>query len=146
MRNLKLFAHILLIDAGKLFSNPRLHWKKKKSIVSIQFSTTYLFVIDISCFTDSNSKSIRSITNYYLFVIYTSCFTDPNSKSFWSRTTDIQWRHKSKKSEILGRCGRQDMLQPYLKIWDWDLIFGRAGKAISSLDVRSPWPQWRLPW
>ena len=32
------------------------------------------------------------------------------------------------------------MLPPYLKIWDWDWIFGRAVKAISSLGVRSPWP------
>ena len=31
------------------------------------------------------------------------------------------------------------MLQPYLRIWDWDLIFGRAVKAISSPGVRSPW-------
>ena len=30
------------------------------------------------------------------------------------------------------------MLQLYLKIWDWDLIFG-AVKAISSLGVCSPW-------
>ena len=37
----------------------------------------------------------------------------------------------------LGRCGRQNMLRPYLKLWDW--IFGRAVKAISSLGVRSPW-------
>ena len=30
------------------------------------------------------------------------------------------------------------------KIWDWDLIFGRAVKAISSLGVRSPWfSAWR---
>ena len=34
--------------------------------------------------------------------------------------------------------GRQNMLRPYLKIWDWDLIFGRAVKAISSPGVRSP--------
>ena len=54
-------------------------------------------------------------------------------------TTDTQWRHKSKISEKLGRCGRQNMLPPYLKIWDWDWIFGRAMKAISSLGVRSPW-------
>ena len=47
--------------------------------------------------------------------------------------------HKSKKSEILGRCGRQNMLQSYLKVWDWDLIFGRAVKVISSPGVRSPW-------
>ena len=31
------------------------------------------------------------------------------------------------------------MLRPYLKIWDWDLIFGRAVKAISLPVVRSPW-------
>ena len=30
------------------------------------------------------------------------------------------------------------MLRPYLKIWDWDLIFGRAVKALSSPGVRSP--------
>ena len=36
-----------------------------------------------------------------------------------------------KKSEILGRCGRQNMLRPYLKILDWDWI------EFSSL-------QWRL--
>ena len=29
------------------------------------------------------------------------------------------------------------MLRPYLKILDWDFIFGRAVKAISSLGVRS---------
>ena len=54
-----------------------------------------------------------------------------------SRTTDPQWRHKSKISEKLGRCGRQNMFRPYLKIWDW--IFGRLVKAISSLGVSSPW-------
>ena len=43
---------------------------------------------------------------------------------------------KSKKSENLGRCGRQNMLRPYLKIWEWGLIFGRAVKAISSPGVR----------
>ena len=50
---------------------------------------------------------------------------------------DTQWRHKSKKSEKLGRCGRQNTLWPYLKIWDWDLSFGRAVNAISFLGVRS---------
>ena len=31
------------------------------------------------------------------------------------------------------------MLRPYLSIWDWDLIFGRTVKMISSPGVRSPW-------
>ena len=31
------------------------------------------------------------------------------------------------------------MLRPYLKIWDWDLNFGHAVKAISSPGVRSSW-------
>ena len=56
--------------------------------------------------------------------------TDP----FQARTMDTQWRHKSKMSEKMGRCGRQNMLRPYLKIWEW--IFGRAVKAISFLGVR----------
>ena len=38
------------------------------------------------------------------------------------RTTDTQWRHKSKIPEKLGRCGRQNMLRPYLKIWEWEWI------------------------
>ena len=33
----------------------------------------------------------------------------------------------------------KDMLRSYLKVWDWDWIFGRAVKAISSLGVCSPW-------
>ena len=61
-----------------------------------------------------------------------------------SRNTDTQWRHKSKISENLGWCGRQNMLWPYLNIWEWDLIFGRAVKAISSPGVRSPCLDWIL--
>ena len=53
------------------------------------------------------------------------------------RTTDTQWRHKSKKSENLGRWGRQNMLRLYLKILEWGWIFGRAGKVISSPAVSS---------
>ena len=64
-----------------------------------------------------------------------SCFND----LLLLRTTDTKWRNKSKKSENLGRCCRQNMLQPYLNIWEWELIFGRAVKAISSPGVRSPW-------
>ena len=65
----------------------------------------------------------------------------PNKRA---RTTDTQWRHTSNISEKLGRCGRQNMLRPYLKIWEWEWIFGRAVKAISSLGVRSPWIHARM--
>ena len=54
------------------------------------------------------------------------------------RTTDTQWRHKSKKFENLGWCGRQNMLRQYLKIWEWEWIFGHEVKAISSPGVHSP--------
>ena len=55
--------------------------------------------------------------------------------------------HKSKKSENSGWYGRQNMLWPYLKIWDWELIFGCTVKAISSPGVRSPWVLlWYLKW
>ena len=74
----------------------------------------------------------RYATKYYY--IFTVCLV-----LLIPRTTDTQWRHKSKISENLGRCGRQNMLPPYLKIWEWEWIFGRAVKAISSLGVRSPW-------
>ena len=43
-------------------------------------------------------------------------------------------------SEKLGWCGRQNTLWPYLKIWEWEWIFGHAVNAISSLGVRSPCP------
>ena len=43
-----------------------------------------------------------------------------------------------KESEIVGQCGRQNILWLYLKIWDWDLLFGRAVKTISSPGVPSP--------
>ena len=65
---------------------------------------------------------------------------------------DTQWRHISKKYENLGRCGRQNMLRPYLKIWDWEWIFGPAVLAISSLGIRSllllltPYFLFCLPW
>ena len=60
-----------------------------------------------------------------------------------SRATDTQWRHKSKKSEILGRCGRQNVLRPYLKIWigiwfsavQWRRFPHRASVV---LDLNSP--------
>ena len=51
----------------------------------------------------------------------------------------LQTPNKSKISEKMDWCGRQNMLWPHLKIWDWDWILGRAVKAISSLGVRSPW-------
>ena len=34
------------------------------------------------------------------------------------------------------KCGRQNMLWPYLKIWDWELNFSHAVKTISSPGVR----------
>ena len=43
-----------------------------------------------------------------------------------SRTTDTQ-------------CGRQKMLWLYLTIWEWELMWGRAVKAISTTGVHSPW-------
>ena len=66
---------------------------------------------------------------------------DGNSVYLWGipRTMDTQWRHKSKISEILGWCGRRNMLWPYLLIWDWDLIFGLAVRMISSQGIRCPW-------
>ena len=37
----------------------------------------------------------------------------------------------------MGRCGKQNMLRPYLKIWEWELILGGTVKAIASPGVRS---------
>ena len=48
--------------------------------------------------------------------------------AFKPRTMDTQWRHKSKISEKLGQCGRQNMLRPYQK-------FG-IGIEFSALQLR----------
>ena len=61
-----------------------------------------------------------------------------------SRTTDTQWRHKSKISEKLGRRGRQNMLRPHIKFWEWEQIFDRVVKAIYSLGIYSPWYRWKV--
>ena len=77
-----------------------------------------------------------------LFLMWRLCWVSNklfSATPLESQTTYTQWRHKSKISEKLGRCGRKNMLWPYLKIWDWDWIFDRAVKAIASLGVRSPW-------
>ena len=97
------------------------------------------------CTHSAVSKQNESL--FCLFVYWTSLFASflflhLSLYCYLARTTDTQWNQKSKKSEILGRCGRQNMLRLYLKIWDWDLIFGRAVKAISSPGVRSPWIEW----
>ena len=92
------------------------YWKK---MCNVDFSSSLNIFIDF-------------LQKWSLFLIWQPCC------SLLPRTTDTQWRHKSKISENLGWCGRQNMLRPYLNIWDWDWIFGRAVKAISSLGVRSP--------
>ena len=83
-------------------------------------------------FSSSLNIFIDFLQKWSLFLIWQPCC------SLLPRTTDTQWRHKSKISENLGWCGRQNMLRPYLNIWDWDWIFGRAVKVISFLGVRSP--------
>ena len=57
--------------------------------------------------------------------------------------TDTQWRHELNKSENLGWWGWQNMLRPYLKICEWEWIFGCAVKAFSLPGVLSPWI---VPW
>ena len=85
------------------------------------------FCCRISC---QNLKVTTRIhkKNYLLYIYYV----------LFSRTTDTQWRHKTKISEKLGWCGRQNMLWPYLEIWEWELIFGRAVKVIFSPGIHSP--------
>ena len=60
-------------------------------------------------------------------------------KPIYPQTTYTQRKHKSKESENLGPCGRQNMF------WDWDLIFSRAVMAIFSPGVRSSWKKLKLP-
>ena len=79
--------------------------------------------------------------HWFIFQAWRS-YGQPLQISFvfsYPRTTDTQWRHKSKIYVKLGRCGKQNMLWLYLKIWEWEWICGRAVKAISSLGIRSPY-------
>ena len=64
----------------------------------------------------------------------------------FSPCTVTQWRHKSKKYENFGWCGRQNMLRPYLEIWEWELIFCHAVKSISSPGIRSIQKSTRNSW
>ena len=54
--------------------------------------------------------------------------------TLWTPNDGINERNLKNWADVADK----NMLRPYLKIWDWDLIFGRAVKVISSLDVRSP--------
>ena len=61
------------------------------------------------------------------------------------RTTDTQLRHKSKKSEFLGKCGRQNVLQLYLKIWEWESIFRREGDFLAGRPLSVSMHMFLLP-
>ena len=78
----------------------------------------------------------RSVTRWQSKVMLIAVHA-PHGPHHELRTPNV--RHKSKEYENLGWCRRQNMLQPYLKIWDWELIFSCAVKAISSPGVCSPW-------
>ena len=86
----------------------------------------------------SGSRSKR-FSKYTRTLSIPFCLLSRSNQLNKPRTTDTQWRHKSKISEKLGICGWQNMLRLSLKIWDLDWIFGRAVKAISSLGVRCLW-------
>ena len=58
-------------------------------------------------------------------------------KSLIPRTTENKWRHKLKNLKNVGPYGRHNMLGPYLKILEWELIFGCAVKMISSPSIHS---------
>ena len=130
----KKYSHNLVKEFHTfMYFGHSVNWKKKKSLNIVLFSTKNVNIIFLQ------------FLNGIYFTPY-SCRRRYHSRhQSWcvSRTMDTQWRHKSKLSEKLGRCGRQNMLRPYLKIWEWEWIFGRAVKAISSLGVRSPWCVWR---
>ena len=53
------------------------------------------------------------------------------------RTPNEGINQKNLKIWADDQCGKQNMLWSYLKIWEWELIFGCAVKAISSPGVRS---------
>ena len=59
-------------------------------------------------------------------------FKSPKARGLRTPNEGINQRY-------LKNWARQNMLWPYLKIWEWEWIFGRAVKNISSLGVRSPW-------
>ena len=120
--NSNLFCHLsLAIYVPWFLFHPRLNdciWSFSSKLVSIHFNVTQFDRITVF---ESKSMQLKE------------------GRRPRARTTDTQWRrHKSKKSEKFGGCGKQNMLRPYLKIWDCDWIFGHAVKANCSLGVRSP--------
>ena len=71
------------------------------------------------------SKISSIIYNLAMYCLDGQVCNDLNFVSHGLRTSN-----KSKESENLGQYGRQNMLRPYLKIWELELI--------SSPGVRSP--------
>ena len=101
-----------------------------KSFLSVNFG---LFTFHV-CIKSKN----KTIFKVLLDSLYSSWLNN-FELFFWleslqPRTTDTQWRHKSNISEKLGRCGRQNMLRPYLNIWD-GIKFLAVQWRISSLWV-----------
>ena len=127
-------------DFEKCHSSVYLLFKQGSSL----FSNTHHWIL-ISCI--YLKQTLCTLIIYIGNSLSTVCktFTGiPWHHRIPSRTTDTQRRHKSSISEKMGRCGSQNMLPQYLKIWEWEWIFGRAVKAISSLGVRSLWYR-RIP-
>ena len=119
--------------------------KEVKDKISVN-TNIYTTILTSQCQDGQTINNLirKGISSFHLWIMHVwqgasmSCYSwSRSASSKQSRTTDTQWRHRSKISEKMGQWGRQNMLRPYLKIWDW--IFGRAAKAISSLGVRSPW-------
>ena len=70
-----------------------------------------MYVMVVKRFVSICFSSIQLLILENIFEIFATFYFKRQS----ARTTDTQWRHKSKKSENLGQCGRQNMLWPYLK-------------------------------
>ena len=87
--------------------------------------------LDLCILTKSNKK--RSLRNQSEERFYLLQFTNRLLHGLRTPNEGINQRYVSEK---LGKCGRQNILWPYLKIWELESICGRA---ISSLGIRSPW-------
>ena len=96
--------------------------------------TLILFELRLLCYLAQSQ--IHRITLYFLICTYLNILVQSQIFVMYQST---QWRHKSKKFENLGRCGRQNILWPYLKFGECELIFSCAVKAIYLTGVCIDW-------
>ena len=94
---------------------------KQDGMLPTQFRLDYNLFSDYEMFSRIPNLQIEILNRNYLrpnlsYIVLNSIY----SVSDYVLKHGLRTPNKSKIFEEFGRCVRQNMLRPYLKIWDWD--------------------------